>query len=336
MNKRKTDILELIIGIIVICVTCYSVYFFSIRNYAEYLNRKDTVVSQKAVVSRVYEGEDSDDDEYYDYYVTYEYEGKEYKDIYFTREYSDIYEKGAMLNIRIDSVDPAYIFHGKRGDAAFFIIFAIISVFMGAFENLFYYYKQRRDVQIREITDKMIAKDLRPKGLLIAAIAGICFGFSVLLGDKLMPELFGGIYIVWGVIFLIAGMVFQILALMFVKKKRNYTFTSRVCQRKWIDDSDDENIKYYAKFDELISKDLTKVEYIEMCEGSVYYLVINHRGKICNIYPASIWRPAIEDRSLIEPKRVLIKEIWLNLCIAVAVMAGIVGIMACATQILVK
>lgn len=336
MRKRKTDILELIIGIIVIGVICYSVYFFSIREYVEYMNRKDGVISQSAQITRIYEGTDSDDDEYYDYYVTYVYNGKKYENVYFDREYSEVYEKGTSLNIKIDSDEPSYIFHGERGDTAFFIIFGIISVFIGAFENLFYYYKQRRDVQIREITDKMIAKDLRPKGLLIAAIAGICFGSAVLVADKLMSELFGKVYIVWAVVIFIAGMVFQVLALLSVKKKRKYTFNSRVCQRKWMDNSDDENIKYYAKFDEITSADLTKAEYIEMCEGSIYYLVINHRGKICNIYPASIWRPAIEDRSLVEPKRILVKEIWINLCISVAVMIGIAGVMAGISQVLIR
>lgn len=332
---KKTD---KIVYVIVVVIVMFLAYYFGISYYAEYMNHKDAVVLQNATVTNITEHTDYDSDDYYKIYISYIYNDTECIDVYWDTEYSRKYDVGDVVEIKIDPDNPGYILDEEtRGDIMIFIILIAVA-------GLIYYKTDKRYENKVEmlgekklITDKKIAFDLRPKILTAAAEILISIAVGTVILYCLLAELFYVGYLWWMAVVFVLGVAFQVLAISLISKmpEKKYSLNSLVCEQKWIDNFDD-STNYYVKFPGVYKVSCNKLDYLQMCEGSHYYVLQKQNGDVRGIYPISEWRLAVEDRSLESVYKILIKKVWYNLILSVAFETVFVFVFAFVTQLFIR
>lgn len=335
MKKRVGNIIFLIVAItaVVVCV-----YYYGIRYYAEYMNHRDIVVPHNATVTNITEHTDSDSDDYYKFYVSYIYNETECENIYWKTEYSLKHNVGDIVEIRIDPDNPKYILNeATRGDVMIFVIIIAVAGLIYYWLDKFYNKRVDMSGEKKLITDKKVAFDLRPKFLTVAAMILICVAVGTVVLYFMLRELFSAAFLWWMAAAFIIGMIFQILAVYSISKMpdKKYSLNSLMCEKKWID-NDGDTTQYYVSFPGISKVDCNKLNYLQMCEGSYYYILQKQGGGVCAIYPISEWSLALEDRSLRNVYKTLIKKVWCNLILSVALETAFVFMFAVVTKLFIR
>ena len=302
-------------------------YWSVVKPYTGYLRRIDSAVNVEAEVSRVVVHTDSDDDEWYKIYVTYFYGNESYEDIYWeTRPNEDFYQ-GEKTIIRIDSQNPEYILKTDLGGRSFIFYLCVFAVVIAALIYESHFYKVRYNEDKKPITSRMIADNLSPRYIVATANA---FFFSVAgcVGGKVfMPVLFPGTTFIK---FMTAsGMVFLVIALCFIFRisRNGYKIGIHSCIIRR-SESDGDSTSYYTVFEGLEDAVREAKVYKRTREGFDYYLVMNKKNKVCEVYNTADWMLATDEKSLCGQEGFVILRLFSELLAGSAAMFCIVGFLA--------
>jgi len=124
-------------------------------------------------------------------------------------------------------------------------------------------------------------------------------------------------------IFLIGfGAVIFLSAWISIKRipKKNYELYIDKCLKQWSEGSGDDET-YYTRLETL-----GKVQGHHGIVGKRYYIVKNNRNELCGIYDTRYWQPSVEDASLINGTKTVIKNLFTDIGIAILSSSIYVGV----------
>ena len=279
-----------------------------IKKYKEYKYYKDNSVPVTATISKIEERTDSDDDTYYIGYVSYSYKEETFNDVYWKRVGSN--SLGDKVSILIGRDNPRYIFHGETGLYIFIIACCLLVIMLNLLTKIVHK-KIPDDTECYYITDGMVANDLKPKFTIFLSKSMLCIGTMFIIGNCLLSELFSITTKNVGITFFIFGVLFLFCSIFYINRisKTKYQLYIDKCVRKWSKNSG-EDTDYYTTFSKLgtVNGDYGK-------EGNCYYMVVDHNGRLKNIYDVEFWKPSIDDNTLYNGGKIVLKNFIVDLFI---------------------
>ncbi len=277
--------------VLIVVVGAFAVAFsYGITNpYSDYLENKDDLVQINALVSNMREFEDSEDDTYYKIYLTYEYDGELYENIYWEDTYKDDFSIGKEIEVEISSVNPKYIRKTDIGKRYLIIILISISGVLAAVIYSAGFYKIKSTDDLRIIDENAIARELSPCAVYAFINGVIGFGVSMYGASLFLPEIVTNRKN--AILIVVVG--FALLCWTILRTKKSgvgeYTITTNLCTKKW-SESDGDSSSDYVRFENIPGNIRTgRKVYSHSEEGKYYYVLSNTKGEIREVYDVKKW-----------------------------------------------
>lgn len=314
-----------VLGIIFLCIVLLypvKMMYQGIQEYRSYIYYADRVVPVTAKITDMQELQDSDNEEYYELYVSYKYEDIDINNAYWMTTYSDDYKKGDVITIKVDPDNPKHILeHYEKIENQLTLGLAFFSITICALSWLMMNCMKKKNNGKCIITDVKICKNLMtwvfyPMSFLLSY--GVAIVTEVVYARDLVNGSVGIISICLGLILFIYTLV-NIITI----PKRPYKLTLQKCincYEKEYDDSDGGTSR--IRF-----ADFSNVKGVR-CDADVgieYYLVQNHKDKVKGCYNKYLFDLKLEDKSLKKGTLLLVfRMIFTELVCAGVTVFGIV------------
>lgn len=309
------------IGIVVLLLVAILLTFWGVKVHKDYLYYKEIVVPITATITDIDEVDDDGDTDY-KMYVSYSYNGVNVRNIHWKTLNNRTKSIGDQVTIMIAPNEPDYVFKGRTGLVFFCFALIVLAFVLQKFTSRLHLDKDIGNSDILQITEYMVADDLKPSFRMFVSKSMVFIGFALFIGYIFIPELFGLDSKKIGVFLIEIGTVILLTAWISIKKipKKDYELYIDKCLKQWSEGSGDDET-HYTRFE-----NLGKVLGNHGIVGKRYYIVKNNRNKLCGIYDTQYWQPAVEDASLINGSKTVIKNLFTDIGIAILSSAIYVGV----------
>ena len=301
-------IILLIMGVVVVP------YSMVIQPYAEYIRYKDSAVTINAVVSDIYEYEDSDDDEHYEIYLSYDYRDKQYRDVLWETISTDRYNVGDIVTVKISIDEPEYVLKSNRGTGGLEFILVVYAMIVAGIVYDRSFYNTKKNDDLKFIDGRMIVNDLSPKAFI--AVINAVFGFLAgMCGAWFFLSSMGiNLNFVPGVLFIAIITFIATLCYIYRIPQKGYRINIHRCLKKW-SENDGETTFNYVQF-EAIRKTSHGGKVFSRAEENVNYYLVMKGENIKEIYDTRKWILSGDDNNLrVDMKKADVIKVLFRVCI---------------------
>lgn len=309
------------IGILILLVIAILLTGVGVKTHKDYLYYKEIVVPITATITDIDEVDDDGDTDY-KMFVSYSYNGVNVRNVQWRTLNDKTKSIGDEVTIMIAPDEPDYVFKGRTGLVFFCFALVVLAIVLQLFTSRLHFDKNIGYGDILQITEYMVADDLKPWFRMFIANSMVFIGFSLFAGHIILPELFALDSQNIGAFLAEFGIIIVLTAWISIKRipKKKYELYIDKCLKQWSEGSGDDET-HYTRFETL-----GKVQGHHGIVGKRYYIVKNNRNKLCGIYDTRYWQPSVEDSSLINGTKTVIKNLFTDIGIAILSSSIYVGV----------